>query len=137
MLDDAAVLDPQDVEDRRAHSLPGRRVAHERAVVRAAPRHAEPDEVTIDDEVLDLEMEVRERAAERCDHGLDALGAGCVVRAEVLMLHDVGRGEPVGDAEVAVVEALLDQAAGDGLGVGCGHVPPFGYSITVLYTVVP
>ena len=41
-------------------------------------------------QVLDMQFEVGERAPQRGDHGLDALGAGGVVGAEVLVLDHFG-----------------------------------------------
>ena len=66
-------------------------------VLRAGGDHAQPDGVAVGDEIFDREAEVGERAAQRLDDGPRALGAGSVIRAEVLVLDQLGRGERVHD----------------------------------------
>jgi hypothetical protein len=74
-----------------------------------------PRRVAADRQILDLQVEVRERPLERGDHGTHSLGARRMVRPEVLVLREgVGR-DLVGDVQVARVEALLDQPAKDTL----------------------
>ena len=120
MLDDLPVDDPDEIEDVGAHRPAGRLVAHERPVVCPGADHAEPDLVAVDGELLDHEVEVGKRTAQGTDHCSDACLARRVVRAEVLVLDELGGRQLVGDLEVPLVEALLDQAAHDDFG-GCRH----------------
>jgi hypothetical protein len=123
MLDHAAVLHADRIEHVDAHRASGRCVSHERSVVGARGDHAQPDRVTVGDEVLDREPEVRERPAERIHHRAHARRPVSVVGAEVLVLDEVGRGDRVHDSEIAFVEAFLDQPAHDVLGSGWHRLP--------------
>ena len=67
-------------------------------VLRAGGDHAQPHRVAVDDQVLDREAEVGERRRSDSTTARDALGAGGVIRAEVLVLDELGRGERVDDA---------------------------------------
>jgi hypothetical protein len=59
----------------------------------------------------------RKGPPQRGDHRADALGARRVIGAEVLVLGQIGRRDGVRDAQVAAVEALLDQPPEDVLGL--------------------
>src|SRR5581483_2578680 len=122
MLDELAVDDPEHVEHVDLHPPARGRMPHEGPVMRAAAAHAQPDGIARHGEILDLQVEVRVRAVERRDDGLYALSTGGVVRPVVLVLDEVGRGHLVADLEAALVEPLLDQPPGDGLGIRCHSV---------------
>lgn len=86
-------------------------MSYEGTVVCAGADHAQPDGVAVNGDVVDREVKVREGSPQRRDHGFDSLGAGGVVRTEVLMFDKVAGDELVGDVEVALVEAFFDQSS--------------------------
>src|SRR5262245_5988793 len=110
VLDDAAPADTQYIENVDAEGATGRCMPHVWAVVRTRCDVARPDRIACDDHVLDLELEVGERAPQRGHHCLDARSAGRMAGTVVLMLHDVVGDELIADVQATLAEAFVDQA---------------------------
>ena len=112
MLDHAAVRDAHDVHDGDVDRAAGRRATPERAVVRAGRTDAEPHGVAGGRGVLDLEVKVRELAAQLGDERTEAIDTG----GRAILVFDAVLGdERLESVEFTVVEAALDDGSADPL----------------------
>ena len=110
VLDHAAVGDAHDVHDGDVDRAAGRRATPQRAVVGAGRTDAEPHGVARGRGVLDLEVQVRELAAQLGDERTQAIDTG---GRAFLVFDDVVGDERLETVEVAVVEAALDDGSAD------------------------
>ena len=110
VLDHAAVGDAHDVHDGDVDRAAGRRAAPQRAVIGAGRTDAEPHGVARGRAVLDLEVQVRELAAQLGDERTQAIDTG---GRAFLVFDDVVGDESLETVEVAVVEAALDDGSAD------------------------
>lgn len=94
MLDDPSVAEADLVEHRDLRSTAGRWPAEDAARVEAAPGRADPDLVTLRDEVVDGQLEVAEPLVERADRLLRPLGPALEA---ALVLDSLSRGSPADD----------------------------------------
>src|SRR5712692_3770908 len=117
VLDHLSVLEPRDVDHVDERRFSRRGPAREATDVRAAATLARPDLVAYRDQLVDRDVEVGERAPQVLDGVLGALSP--IAAAAALVLDRPRRDQLVGNRQVALVEALLDQTPVDSL-VGRG-----------------
>src|SRR5438445_4546100 len=109
MLDHLAVLEPADIDDVDEGLLACSRAPCEGPQVGSAAALAGPHLVTDRDDILDGDLEIGERSPQVPDGAFG--GFGSISADPALVLHGAVGDQLVGDLEVALVEALLDQAA--------------------------
>src|SRR5215218_2536098 len=84
------------------HRAPGRRHAHQWPFMGAAHRQAPSDDVSLGDQLLDGEVQIREGRAQHGGQYSHRLGAAISSRRS-LVVYEVGGDELAGDGEIPAV----------------------------------